>query len=63
MTKVDAHIVGAIGQTAVGVFRFTHRYTDDAPRGLATLWAMSDGTVRWRDVATNPEANKERKAP
>jgi hypothetical protein len=54
----EPRVIGAInpvGFSAGGGFRFTHRYEADCPRGEATLWAMSDGTVRCRnpdDVAT-----------
>lgn len=50
-TDEEPTIIGAIGTVehpSGGSFRFTHRYESSCPQGAAVLWAMSDGTVRWR---------------
>ncbi len=50
MAEDELHIIAAIRTskvTSTGYY-FSHRYTGGAPSGEAILWAMSDGTVRWR---------------
>lgn len=57
--QTEPRVIGAINPVehpAGGGFRFSHRYEADCPRGEATLWAMSDGTVRWRKPDDASEA-------
>ncbi len=48
MDKNEIRILAAIQHTPTAGFVFSHRYEKDAPYGKASLWAMSDGTVRWK---------------